>query len=253
MKRFILAGALAAFAFGQALASDLPPPAPVPPPHAPAAYVPAVTQVYNWGGVYFGFNLGYGFGTSQWSDPANFSGLGTTGNFNLNGFLIGPTIGANFQVDSFVFGVEGDFDGSWIDGKKSSPFCSNVGFGAGAQCETKNFWFSTLRGRLGYAADRVLFYGTAGGALGDISAGVSSASGSPFQRSTKVGWTAGAGIEAAFGEHLTARIEYLYMKLQNGSCTTPSVCGVDTGGAPPNDTVKFSTNIIRIGVAYKFR
>jgi outer membrane immunogenic protein len=69
------------------------------------------------------------------------------------------------------------------------------------------------------AVDRILFYGTAGGALGDISAGVSSASGSPFQRSTKAGWTVGAGIEAALSENLTVRIEYLYMKLRNAALT----------------------------------
>src|SRR5215831_18288178 len=33
------------------------------------------------------------------------------------------------------------------------------------------------------------------------------------------GWTAGAGVEAAFGENVTARTEYLYIKLQNGGCT----------------------------------
>jgi hypothetical protein len=52
---------------------------------------PAVAAVYNWGGVYFGFNLGFGFGTSNWSDPLNLSGIGSTGNFNLTGFLVGPT------------------------------------------------------------------------------------------------------------------------------------------------------------------
>jgi outer membrane immunogenic protein len=243
MKRLVLAGALAAAAFGQALASDLPPPSPVAPPRAPAAYVPAIPQIYNWGGVYFGFNLGYGFGTSNWTDP-NDPG-GTTGNFNLNGFLVGSTIGANFQVDSFVFGIEGDFDGSWIDGKKSSPFCS-----IGTQCETKNSWFATGRGRLGYAVDRVLFYATAGGALGDVAAGQSG----NFQRATKGGWTAGAGLEAAFTENLTARIEYLYLKLGNSTCTSTTACGLDPApGGNPNDTVKFSTSIIRLGVDYKFR
>jgi len=120
----------------------------------------------------FGFNLGYGFGTSVWSDPIDPGG--TTGNFNLRGFLTGVTVGANFQTDAFVFGAEADFDGSWIDGKVSGPFCST-----GTQCETKNFWCSTLRGRLGYAADRVLFYGTAGGALGDVALG----QGGSFQHS----------------------------------------------------------------------
>lgn len=115
MKRWLLAGALAFAAAGQGLASDLPPPALPAPPRAPAAYVPPVSPVYNWGGVYFGFNLGYGFGTSNWSDPLDPGG--TTGNFNLRGFLAGATIGANFQADLFVFGAEADFDGSFIDGK----------------------------------------------------------------------------------------------------------------------------------------
>jgi outer membrane immunogenic protein len=137
--------------------------------------------------------------------------------------------------------------------QKIESVLQQCGFGAGAQCETKSFWFGTVRGRLGYAVDRVLFYGTAGGAFGDVSAGVSSTSGSPFQRSTKAGWTAGAGIEAAFNDNVTARIEYLFMSLQNASCTNAPACGVDIGGATPNDTVKFSTSIIRLGVDYKFR
>ena len=227
--------------WGQALASDLPPPVAAPPPRAPAAYVPPVSPVYNWGGIYFGFNLGYGFGTSNFTD-SNDPG-GTTGNFNVTGFLAGATLGVNFQTDAFVYGAEADFDGSLIDGKKSSPFCS-----IGTQCETRSFWFSTLRARLGYAADRVLFYGTAGGALGDVAPGQSGT----FQRTTKGGWTAGAGVEAAFTENLTARIEYLYLKLGNATCTDPGACGVDPGGNP-NDTVKFSTNMIRFGLDYKFR
>ena len=94
MKRWLLAGALAYAAAGQALASDLPPPAVPPPARAPAAYIPpAVAAVYNWGGIYFGFNLGFGFGTSNWSDPLNISGVTSTGNFNLTGFLAGPTVG----------------------------------------------------------------------------------------------------------------------------------------------------------------
>jgi outer membrane immunogenic protein len=242
MKRWLLAGALAFATAGQGLASDLPPPAAAPPPpRAPVAYVPPVSPVYNWGGLYFGFNLGYGFGTSNWVDP-NDPG-GATGNFNLTGFLAGATLGVNFQTDAFVFGAEADFDGSFIDGKKASSFCS-----IGTQCETKNFWFSTLRGRLGYAADRVLFYGTAGGALGNVSAGQSG----NFQRFTKGGWTVGAGLEAAFTENLTARIEYLYLKLGNVVCTSPGACGADPGGNP-DDTVKFSTSMIRVGLDYKFR
>ena len=67
MKRLLIAGALAFAAAGPALAADLPQPAP--PPQAPAAYMPTVAPVYNWGGIYFGVNGGYGLGKSEWSDP----------------------------------------------------------------------------------------------------------------------------------------------------------------------------------------
>src|SRR5436305_9419683 len=91
MHRWLLAGALAFATASQALASDLPPPAPPPPPRTPAAYVPPVLPVYNWGGLYFGLNVGYGFGKSNWVDAQDPGGQ--TGNFNLKGFLAGPLIG----------------------------------------------------------------------------------------------------------------------------------------------------------------
>jgi outer membrane immunogenic protein len=248
MKRWLIAGALAFAAAGQAAAADLP----QPPPQAPAVYVPVVAPVYNWGGIYYGINGGYGFGKTTWTDPNNFSGLGSTGNFNTDGFVVGPTLGVNFQNDAFVYGIEGDFDASWLDGKSTSAFCGAVGFGAGAQCETKNTWLGTLRGRIGYAADRVLFYATGGGAFGNVESGI----GGSFDKSTKAGWTAGAGVEAAFADNWTARIEYLYVDLGNGSCTSGGNCGVDLVGAavvPANDTVKFTTSLVRAGIDYKFR
>jgi len=246
MKRWVLAAALAVAAGNQGLASDLPPPAPAPGPRTPAAYIPPPSPVYNWGGLYFGFNAGYGFGTSNFVDPVDPGGQ--TGNFSVTGFVAGPMIGVNFQTDGFVYGAEADFDGSLMDGKKASPFCST-----GTQCETKSRWIGTLRARLGYAADRVLFYGTAGGALANVSVGQSGV----FQSTTKGGWTAGAGLEAALTESLTARLEYLYVKLGNTMCTDPSACGSDAGLPAgidnPNDTVKFSTSMIRFGLVYKFR
>src|SRR5215471_15550890 len=152
MKRILATVLFSAAVSGSALASDLPPPRAVP-PRAPAVYAPV--PVYSWSGFYIGINGGWGFGHSDWT----IAGV-TTGNFNINGGLVGGTVGANWQVDSWVFGLEGDFDGSWIDGKNTSV-CVAV------NCETKNKWLATARGRFGFAADRVLFYLTAGGAFGD--------------------------------------------------------------------------------------
>jgi outer membrane immunogenic protein len=94
----------------------------------------------------------------------------------------------------------------------------------------------------------VLFYGTFGGAYGNIQSGVNG-----LVNSNQAGWVAGAGIEAAFGDNWTARIEYLFVDLQNGTCTTSASCGLDTGGGAANDTVKFDANLIRLGLNYKFR
>src|SRR5947199_171981 len=112
MKRIVATALFSAVTAVSAFASDLPPPAAAL-PRAPAVYVP-VAPVYNWTGFYIGINGGWGFGKSDWSVPGF-----TTGNFNVSGGLVGGTAGFNWGFESWVVGLEGDFDGSWIDGKSS--------------------------------------------------------------------------------------------------------------------------------------
>jgi outer membrane immunogenic protein len=228
MKRCLFAGALGFAVVGQALAADLPQPMP-PPPQAPVAYIPAMAPVYNWGGIYFGVNGGYGFGTSKWTTNSGF----TTGDFNVSGFVAGPTLGANVQADAFVFGIETDFDSTWIKGSPSALNC------AGLICETKTTWLATARGRIGYAADRVLVFGTAGGAFGNVEEGINST----FAGTVKAGWTAGGGIEAAFAQNWTARVDYLFVSLENASFNNGATI----------TTIRYDANIIRAGIDYKFR
>jgi len=66
--------------------------------------------------------------------------------------VVGGTLGANFQTGGFVFGIEGDWDYSAINTGTSATICNFTG-----TCQTGNNWLATLRGRAGYAADRVLF------------------------------------------------------------------------------------------------
>jgi outer membrane immunogenic protein len=102
-----------------------------------------------------------------------------------------------------------------------------------------------VRGRVGYAFDRILLYGTAGAAIGNIQAGLNPPS--TFDNSVDVGWTAGAGLEFALAENWTAKVEYLFVDLPNGSCTTDDNCGGAAGSI-----VSFNENIIRAGVNFKF-
>jgi len=77
---------------------------------------------------------------------------------------------------------------------------------------------------VGYAFDRILLYVTGGGAYGNIEAIANGVS----NNNTEFGWTAGAGIEAALAYNLTVKVEYLYVDLGNGSCTT--ACGSPPSG-----------------------
>jgi len=230
MKRILMAGAFALAAAGQAIAADLPMPGPVPPP----AYIPVV-PIYNWTGFYIGVNGGGAFGNSSWTDPND----APTGNFTVDGFLVGGTVGANYQIGSFVLGVEGDGDWANINGTTFNTSCAGVG------CQTKSNWLATARGRAGWAWDRVLFYGTGGAAFANVQA---AAGALPFSSSTQAGWTAGAGIEYAFAPNWTAKVEYLFVDLANASCGAGN-CGA-TGGV--NTTVSLTENIVRAGVNFKF-
>ncbi len=234
MRGFLLAGVFALAAGGQALAADLPEAEPPPPPpRAPATYTPvAPPAFYNWSGFYLGVNGGYGFGTSDWT-----GGVTSSGSFTADGFLAGGTLGANYQIGAFVVGLEVDGDYSTVAGNLPTSFCPN------GSCSTKTEWLGTARGRVGYAFDRILLYVTGGGAYGNIEAIANGVS----NNNTEFGWTAGAGIEAALAYNLTVKVEYLYVDLGNGSCTT--ACG-----SPPSATqsVSLTESLVRAGLNYKF-
>jgi len=229
MKRLTLlaiAGLMTAAWAAPSLAADLPRPA----YKAPVYVAPAFT----WSGFYVGINGGYGWGHSDWNNPV-------AGNVSMNvkGGLIGGTFGYNLQTGNFVFGLEGDVDASWINGSSS-------GGAAGApcvSCSTKNTWLATGRGRIGYAWDRFLPYITGGAAIGNMKA--TAANGGSVDKS-KVGWTAGAGVEWAFSGPWSAKIEYLYADLGKITCDA-ATCG---GGA--DTEVSLKTNIVRVGVNYRF-
>jgi outer membrane immunogenic protein len=229
MRRFLLTVLLSVVA-GHALAADITPmPAPSPPPmYAPAAVIP----IYNWTGFYIGLNGGGAFGQSNWTNPGSL--FAPTGNFTVDGFLAGGTVGANYQTGAFVFGIEADADWANLSGTTFNA-CA---FG----CQTRSDWLATVRGRAGYAWDRVLFYGTAGGAFANVQA----ASAAPFSSSTQVGWTAGAGVEYAFAPNWTAKVEYLFVDLANASCGAGSC-----GGVTPT-TVSLYENVVRGGINFKF-
>jgi outer membrane immunogenic protein len=199
-------------------AADLPRPS----YKAPIYSVPG----YSWTGFYAGINAGYGFAKSDWTGP------GTAGSTKPKGALAGATLGYNLQTGSWVWGIEGDFDYSWVKGSDSA----GTGACAAPGCETRNNWLATARGRLGYAGwDRWLPYITGGAAFGSIK--TTTAAGVADSK-TRLGWTVGLGLEYAVLTNWTAKIEYLYADL--GTTTTTAA------------DVTFKENLVRVGLNYRF-
>ena len=220
MKRMFFVLASLAALTGSAAAADLARPAPHQYFKAPVA-----PPIFSWTGGYIGINGGGAFGRSAFD---------TTGGFNTSGGLVGGTLGYNYQISQAVFGVEGDIDYANISGTTNN--------GCRLGCKTSDNWLATVRGRLGYAVDRVLPFVTGGAAFGDIKASTPGFFGAD---QTNAGWTAGGGIEFAFAQNWTAKAEYLYVDLGKFNC------GVSCGLVATNN-VSFTTNLVRAGVNYHF-
>jgi len=234
-KLFVVAAAIAALGLvGSANAADMP-------VKGPVYKAPIVAPVYNWTGFYIGGVVGYGWGKGQHCDygPPDLCVPDT----NPKGWNAGVTIGYNWQSANWVLGVEGDW--SWANMKGNSG--NVVGFNCGTSCDTKYKSFETARARVGYAFDRLLPYVTAGAGWTQVDASIGNpvvASGS----TTKTSFVVGGGLEYAFWQNLSGKVEYLYFtKLGDfaydtvGACGTPG-CHVQLG----------ATSVIRFGLNYRF-
>ena len=70
---------------------------------APPAYV---HTYYNWTGFYLGGHVGYGWADFSGTDPL----LGAvSSSTTANGLIYGGQVGFNYQLGSWVFGIEGEF------------------------------------------------------------------------------------------------------------------------------------------------
>jgi outer membrane immunogenic protein len=283
MKRTLIAGAAFAslLVATSASAADLP----------VYTKAPAVAVVYDWTGYYIGTNVGYSWGRG--STDGNVTGtqnvsvfrtaganlissvntalatLPLSGRADVNGFIGGGQLGYNWQRGTWLFGLEGDIQFS--NERGSSDVCTVAGCPVGSTVFTRDYkldWFGTARGRVGFLpAERILLYATGGLAYGGFSG---SSTTLPLDigtwSSTNVGWTVGAGAEAALGSNWSVKFEYLYMDLGHvgGSSATSTVAtnAANTPSAGFNTTTttnlayvfntKFTDKIVRVGLNYKF-
>jgi outer membrane immunogenic protein len=232
-----LAATLLAVGFTQtALAADL----------ATPYYKAAPAPVSTWTGFYFGGNVGYSWGreTDNWGI---FGFPGASETQPVRGVIGGGQWGYNWQRSSWVFGVEGDFQGSGQRDTAVLPIVGPFNFS-----DTQSLsWFGTDRGRLGWlAAPNVLIYGTGGLAYGRVNSTYALNAGavplaSLALSSTRAGWAAGAGIEAKLAANWSVKVEYLHLDLGSNNSLF-SIGPVPIAGFGQ----RFTDDIARVGVNY---
>ncbi len=200
MKRVVLiAAAITAAGAGAAAAADFGVPASG--SSNPSFYV-APTGSPSSGGEWSGFYVG---GLAGYVRATFADGITAT----ASGITVGGYAGVNIQTSSIVIGVEAG--GAW----------ARVDDGAGNGIG----WQGELRGRAGFAFNRLLIYGAGGVVVAGVETNTPS-------NSREMGWTVGGGGEFAIGDAITARVEYVYQRFGEISPATPttlSAQGVRSG------------------------
>ena len=225
MKKYLRASvaALGLVAAGAASAADLP-------SRKGPVVAPVYAPVFTWTGLYVGANAGYAWGQI---DSTN---LGVVGGFNdPDGFTGGGQIGYNYQIGQFVLGAEADFQGADMRARLAVP---------GLTASNELNWYGTVRARVGFAVDRFLPYVTGGFAYGNVRTRFTTPAFSISDSNTQYGWTVGGGLEYAFTNNLSARVEYLYVNLDKESFNIP--------GAVLTTNVETKFSVVRAGLNYKF-
>jgi outer membrane immunogenic protein len=165
----------------------------------------------------------------------------------------GAHVGFNYQFGSLVAGIEADIEGAGIEGDNSFDFVGGALDGTTLSASSEINFQGSLRARVGFALDRALIYATGGLAfanfensyvLSETATGVSL--GSQNFDETEWGWTLGAGVEYAFTNNLTARVEYRYTQFDGFRNEGTGVFAGSAADLEPD----FHT--VRVGLSYKF-
>jgi len=245
MKKLLLAAAATCAMLSAARAADIIEPA-----------------AYDWTGPYVGLQAGYGWGDNDvkpdGEEQVALAARGgdvafhplDDGSIKMDGFLGGLHAGYNWQSDSLVLGVEGDIEYADLDGDTdiihSDDGTTNEDVGDARQ---EIDWLGSLRLRAGFTFDRALIYATGGLAVGgvEVSGFIDESDFDDSNSDTEWGWTLGGGLEYAFTDELSARIEYRYTDLGNSD--------VEAGGVEtPIEKLEFENTFhaVRAGLSWHF-
>jgi outer membrane immunogenic protein len=259
VKLIMTSLAVLALASGSARAADMPVKAP---------YLKAPPPAYSWTGCYLGGYVGGSVASGSATDlfspsGAAYNGGGPNGEGYQDSVIGGGTLGCNYQVSAWVFGVEGEY--GYIHNTSSFGW---PGVGTppsdGTSLDTKynstiGNWYAVAAGRVGYAYDHTMFYVKAGAAWTNVSSsvvdscttavicgpGVVNAAGGI---SNALGYAAGGGLEWAFAGNWSLKAEALYL----GFNKSYAVCGPGGGTTLCGSEKLTGIMTAKIGLNYRF-
>lgn len=162
-----------------------------------ADIVPEQPACRDWSGFYIGAHAGWlwaNVDVDTDSDDVDFDK-----SLNGDGFVGGGLVGANFQADCIVFGVEGDI--GWADANGNNhidDLDTDLDIDTGTNAH--------IRARLGWSAGEFMPFIAGGASYFELDHD------SDFENGTENqwGWNIGGGVDWAVSESFILRAEYIY-------------------------------------------
>lgn len=192
-------------------------------------------------GPYVGAQAGY-----EWGDADTHSYFSGSKGFSITGYDVdgitgGIFAGYNAEVSSgIIIGAEAEVNLSSAD----DSIVDSSGF-YGASVEQN--WDASVRVKAGVDVGGVMPYVTGGIAFGGVEThGWVNWGGRDDNRETLVGWTIGAGVEAAITSKIHARLQYRYTDYGSARWTLDQPNDPDTG------KIVYSSHMVMLGLSYNF-
>jgi len=239
----------------------------------PAKAAPMLAPIFNWTGFYLGGFVGGAVAdrNAVSSEPCTVvgcvslftvGGVVTPNNYSLgNSFIGGGTVGYNWQApgSQWVLGIEGEAGYLHLQRTVRDINAPAPGLSPGGFDTTRlGDFYGVIAGRLGFAVDRVLFYGKGGVAFVDkensYASTVPPLTATLNNGHTQTTWAAGAGVEWAFASNWSLKGEYLYIDSRetytvSGTCTG-GICGAGVPLASTHTDPGIHTG--KFGINYRF-
>ena len=194
---------------------------------------PAPVALYDWTGCYLGVHAGYGTMLDQ------IQGFVTGG-----GGVAGGQVGCNYQVGQVVLGMEAE---GWWSGISTTISFAGPDVPGSGSATVRNVRDVDVALRAGVALDRMLIFGKVGAVWGRFDSSRSDSQGSFANAQGDLsGLLVGLGMEYAFADQWTAKLEYDYLDYLRRDLQ------FDASPGPLRASASAEKHVVKVGLNYRF-